>query len=257
MIENNAILHIYNRLSASQKFPRLQKGDIGIQIGFDLSSKNLTTDLLLMYHRVGRQGQVIGIDPDDSNIARMRAIVSKFDLPIQLITCGTGSTNSIAQFQKTTRAAHNIVKKYGTRHDVKSEESIQIKTLDSITKSAGIDVSKIKHINISNNGAEYDTLKGAINLFSNLEDVTVTVISGRNGELGMIGGERDYQVVSKFLQDNGFKTDFIRPADRLWWGGVQRVLVKKRWPYGKNREKYFGAVIGKKGNHVGKFQSYS
>ena len=257
MIEDSLILNVYNRLCAYHKFPRLTKGDIGVQIGFDLSSKNLTTDVLNMHHRVGTQGRVIAIDPDISNIGKMRSIVEGHNMSVELVHCGTGDHQYEAEFQFAKRAAHNIFSQYGSRQDVTRIETVSIKTLTTIIQELNAEAKRIKHINISNNGAEYDTLVGAIELFSQIDDLTVTVISGRNDHLGIIEGEKDFVRAARLLRSEGFETKFVRPADLFWWGVVQRFLVKRKWVYGKNRNEYFGVIIAQKGRHINQFQSYA
>ena len=53
-MKESLIVRILNKIDAVLKFPNLRKGEIGIQVGFDLSSKNLTTDVIKMHLRVKR-----------------------------------------------------------------------------------------------------------------------------------------------------------------------------------------------------------
>jgi hypothetical protein len=58
------------------KFPALQKGEVGIQVGFDMTSP-ITSDLFGMSGRVGKQGCVLGIDPDPWNHRVAEQIIKK------------------------------------------------------------------------------------------------------------------------------------------------------------------------------------
>ena len=74
---------LFNAIDERLKFPALQKGETAIQLGFDMSAP-VTSDLFLLVNRVGKNGLVIGIDPDPRNVAAAHLIVERQKYPIQL-----------------------------------------------------------------------------------------------------------------------------------------------------------------------------
>lgn len=240
------------------KFPNLHKGDIGIQVGFDLSSKNLVTDVLKMHYRTGNQGLVIGIDPDPSNHQSIRPIIEERKLNIILIQKATYSEKKIGKLVLGKRASHNILEEFNKDNNPYfSEEIIEvpIDTLDNIVKETGVDHSRITHISITNNGAEYETLKGMEELFKKCPKLNLTVNAGRPGELGKINGKPDYQVITELLKERGFYCKFRRINESFWWGFVISLLFKRKWVFGKTQ---YGIIMASSHSRSLKwYQSFS
>lgn len=257
-MEGKISIKIYNIIDAFFKFPNLKKGDVGIQIGFDLSSPNLTSDLIRMCRRVGETGSVIAIDPDPSNHDKINPIIKKFNLPVILVQKGTFSETKNAIFILAERASWNKVEEVAggeTQHFTDNKIEVSLDTLDNIIDDLNIDIKSIRHINITNNGAEYDTLLGANKILKQADKLALTVIAGRSGEIGKVKeGLRDYKAITQLLKSFSFRTLFYRQSQLIWWGFFNKLLNKKEWVYGK---KPYGVVMAAKGVNIPFYQSFS
>ena len=261
-MEGKKSISIYNTIDAFFKFPNLKKGDTGVQIGFDLSSPNLTSDLIRMCRRVGKKGLVIGIDPDPSNHERIKPVIEKHNLPVILVQKGTFSEAKKATFVIAKRASWNKVEEVRGHKQEDFEKmgkyqdkiDVQLDAVDSILSELNVDVNKIRHINITNNGAEYETLIGLKNFLSNTKNVALTVIAGRSGDIGNVNGERDHIAIKNFLKSLNYNTRFYRMTWLIWWGFFNKLLNKRQFLYGK---KPYGVVMANKGNSRPFYQSFS
>ena len=92
----NIIWKCFTSIDAKLKFPNLKKGEIGIQLGFDMAYP-LTSDLFSMYKRVKPNGLVIGIDPDPFNHQIAQQIINENNYNIQLIQKGTYSKKGVTR----------------------------------------------------------------------------------------------------------------------------------------------------------------
>ena len=254
----SAFARIFNKIDGFVKFPNLHKGDIGVQVGFDLSSKNLVTDVLKMHYRTGNQGLVIGIDPDPVNHQRLKPVIEGRKLNVKLIQTATHSEKKNGKLVLGKKASHNILDEFNNDNSaVLSDDIVEVpmNTLDNIISETGVDYSRIAHINITNNGAEYDTLKGMNEIFEKCPDLNLTVIAGRPGKIGEIDGRPDDQVITEFLKGKGFKCRFRRINESFWWGFVISLLLKRKWVFGKQD---YGIVMASRGARKLKwYQSFS
>lgn len=256
-MEGKSSIKIYNKIDAFFKFPNLKSGDTGIQIGFDLSSPNLTSDLIRMCRRVGKNGLVIGIDPDPSNHERITPIIKKYKLPVILVQKGTYSETKKAAFVLAKRASWNKIEEVAggeTQNFTDNRIDVDLDTLDNILNELNIDKSKIKHINITNNGAEYGTLVGAKALLKQSNNLALTVVAGRSGDIGKVNEMRDYQAINQLFKALDYNPKFYRQSDLIWWGFFNKLLNKREWVYGK---KPYGVVLANKGNSRPFYQSFS
>ncbi len=253
------LIKILNKTDALLKFPNLRKGEIGIQVGFDLSSKNLTTDVIKMHKRTKRKGVVIAIDPDPSNHIKLKEIIKNESLSIICVQKGTFSRKTNEKLVLGVRASHNIMSSIGSdKNPIYTNDKIEVEldTLDNIIAELKIDdYSKIRHINITNNGAEFQTLLGMENILNKCENLNLTIASGRPNKIGEIDGKRDYEVIMQFLEEKGFNCKLLRMNKSFWWGVVINLFLKQRWIFNKTR---FGVVMASRGNRRIKFyQTYS
>lgn len=247
----------FTALDARLKFPNLNPGKIGIQLGFDMAYP-VTSDLFTMHKRVFPGGKVIGIDPDPNNHAVARKIIAHQGLNIDLIQLGTYSEQGKSTFLLGSKSSWNqlgIVPKDTTVEFRNESIEVKIDTLDHILNELHIDKQQIGHINMTINGAEYATLLGAGSLLSEIDDLSLTVIAGRYDESGTIAGKPDYEMIIPILKSHGFQVKFRRMHQLFWWGFVTRLLMNRRWIYGKQN---FGVIMACKGKHRIKwYQSFS
>ncbi|MBN1924854.1 MAG: hypothetical protein JW798_03385 [Prolixibacteraceae bacterium] len=250
--------HLFSLIDQFLKFPQLKKGETGIQVGFDMNSA-ITSDLFEMSRRVGKNGMVIGIDPDEWNHEVAKKIIKQKNFSnIKLVLSGTFSEETKATFLFGKKASWSQLGNIPIDETVEfsgREKEIQLDTLDHIIEKLKIDVKKIGHVNITNNGAEYHTLKGFEKGLSSATDLALTVIAGRYDASGTIHGKPDYEVILEYLRSLGFKTKFIRIHKNFWWGFCVKLFINRQWIY--NRKNY-GVIFATKGKkRIPFYQSFS
>lgn len=248
---------IFNAIDERLKFPALQKGETAIQLGFDMSAP-VTSDLFLLVNRVGKNGLVIGIDPDPRNVAAAHLIVERQKYPIQLIHKAVFNTSGTMELILGEKASWNQLKNVPLDTTVSyngSEVVVEMDTLDNILSKSKIDIATIGHINVTINGAEYFALQGMHQILSQSKNLSLTVVAGRYDDSGTINGQPDFKVIKQLLQQYGFKTRFRRIHKLIWWGFIVNTLMKRRWIYGK---KNYGIIMAAKGNKsIPWYQSFS
>ncbi len=248
---------IFNIIDGRLKFPCLLPGEIGIQLGFDMSAP-VTSDLFLMADRVSKKGKVIGIDPDPFNIAYAQKIIADKNLPIQLIHRAVYYEKGSMQLLLGDRASWNQLVIIPLDEEVSyngKTVNVEMDTLDNLIEIDKIDIAKIGHINITINGSEYYALKGMENLLSSAKNIGITVIAGRYDESGIIEGQADFKIIKQLLLQYGFKVKFRRMHKLFWWGFIVNTIIKRKWIYGKQN---YGVIMATKGNkYIPWYQSFS
>lgn len=247
----------FNFITRILKFPNLKKGEIGIQLGFDMSAP-VTSDLFLMCNRTKRNGLVIGIDPDSNNHIIAKKIIANNNYNTKLVHKATYSEKDKTKIYKAKKAGWNQIEKVNlaNKHLFTGEfEIIETDKLDNIVDELNIKIEKISHINITVNGAEYDTLIGMHNILSKSKNISITVIAGRYTSTGTINGKPDYIVITDLLKSYGFKVVFKRINQLIWWSFFTKLIINRKWVYNK---KNYGIIMAGKGTKKPKwFQSYN
>lgn len=251
------IWNTFTSIDARIKFPNLKAGDTGIQIGFDMCFP-VTSDLFTMYKKVLPGGKVIGIDPDPNNHAIANKIIEQKNLNIELIQKGTFSRKDQVSFligEKSSWNQLNIVPVDSTVTFSGKEIKVSIDTLDQIIADHDLDIQQIKHINLTINGAEYDTLLGMSDFFDRIKDLSLTIVAGRYDESGTINGKKDYEMILPYLESKGFTAKFKRIHQLFWWGFITKLILNRKWVYNQPN---FGIIMACKGTHKIKwYQSFS
>lgn len=247
---------IFTNIDGRLKFPILKNKEIGIQLGFDMTSP-ITSDLFTMYKRVSN-GKTYGIDPDPFNHQIASKLIQEHNLNIQLIQKGTYSKKDNVKFLIGEKSSWNQLKdvpKDSTVPFTDEEITVEINTLDNIIKEQNIPINNIGHINITINGAEYDTLLGMEKILKESKNLSLTVIAGRYDESGTINGKRDYELILPLLSSYGFTAKFKRINELFWWGFIVKLLINRNWIYNQPN---FGIIMAGKGNKKPKwYQSFS
>ncbi|MCO6500098.1 MAG: FkbM family methyltransferase [Vicingus serpentipes] len=249
--------NLFTSLDAQLKFPNLKKGEVGIQLGFDMSYP-ITSDLFTMHKRVAPTGKIIGIDPDPNNHLIAQKIIKENNYSIQLIQKGTFHKKDHVTLligEKSSWNQLNVIPKDSTVDFTEKEIEVEVDQLDYIIQEIGVDIQKIAHINLTINGAEYHTLLGMEKILSEAQNITLTVIAGRHDESGTIDGKKDYELILPLLHSYGFTTKFKRINELFWWGFIVKTLVNRKWIYSQPN---FGVIMAAKGNKKIKwYQSFS
>lgn len=247
-MNENIFTRTLNKIEGVIRFGSLKAGEIGIQVGFDLSSKNLTTDVMRMSSRTSDSGLVVAIDPDPTNHTKMQEIIDRKNLNVKLIRKATYSKSTNSKLILGTRASYNKLDVIPSEDSPSyTNETIEVEmcTLDSIVEELNLDYARIRHICITNNGAEYETLLGMSTIFEKCPNLNLTIASGRPLKIGELNGRRDHEVISEFLQERGFATKLIRLNRSFWNGFVIHIFVKRKWVFSEER---FGFIIAARGD---------
>lgn len=247
----------FSKIDAVLKFPNLKAGETAIQVGFDMTSA-VTSDLFELHRRVSPKGKVIGIDPDPRNHSFANKIIEQNNLNIITIQKGTFSKKGQSNFLLGKISSWNQLGNIAIDSSADYEEheiTVEIDTIDNIVSDLKLDIEKISHINLTCNGAEYDTLLGSENLLKKAKNISLTIIAGRYDESGTINGEQDYKLILNYLNSLGFTCKFKRMHQFFWWGVIVRTLINRNWIYNKDN---YGLIMAYKGCKKTKwYQSYS
>ena len=235
-----------------------KKGEVGIQVGFDMSSP-ITSDLFEMSGRVGEMGLVYGIDPDESNHQLAEKIISARKCEnIRLIRLATYSEKTRAKLlfgRKSSWSQLGNIPIDETADLSGEEREVQLDTLDNIIMQNHIDIDRIGHVNLTNNGAEYQTLLGFRNGLEQAQDLSLSIVAGRYDASGTIEGLPDYEKIISYLHALGFNTKFRRIHQLFWWGFCVKLLINRTYIY--NRKNY-GVIFASKGRkRIPIYQSFS
>ena len=247
----------FTLIDGKLKFPYLKNDKIGIQLGFDMNYPS-TSDLFSMEKRINNKGLIIGIDPDPINHGIAQPIINTNKLPIQLIQKGTYSKKDSLQLIYGNERSWNQLETIPMDDSVgftSKKIEVEVNTLDNIIEELKVNTSKIAHINLTINGAEYDTLLGMKNTLTSCKNLSLTIIAGRPELSGVINGKDDYKVIIEYLNQFGFQSKFKRINQLFWWGFVTKLLFNREWIYSK---KNFGIIMAGKGSQPLKwYQSFS
>lgn len=237
---------IFVAIDSRLKFPQLKKGEIGIQMGFDMDAP-VTSDLFQLYKRVGETGKVIGIDPDPTNIETAQKLIDERNWNIELHQYAVSNVDKTSQLKLGNKRGWNQLEDIpiDSSADYKTDSlSVETRKFDTILTELNIAPEKIGHINLTVNGVEYHTLLGMRDFLKSQSDLAITVIAGRQDETGTIDGQPDHVLITEFLHEMGFKTKFKRVNQLFWWGFVNALLIHGKWVYGKTN---YGVIMASKG----------
>ncbi|MCW8930325.1 MAG: FkbM family methyltransferase [Gammaproteobacteria bacterium] len=197
----------------------ISSGDIAIQVGVNMYHND--SQLLNMAELVGKDGTVIGIEPDFNSIKYLQEYLDKknFACKIIIVNKGTFSQKDTKEMYVASDGNNQLYSTYGTpslasyKTWTRRKITVQVDTIDNILSELKIEPEKISHINMTINGCEYESLKGMTNILEKNKNLSLTVIAGREnekGDIGFINGKPDHIVISDYLLDFGFKNTFSR-----------------------------------------------
>ncbi|HKJ41744.1 MAG TPA: FkbM family methyltransferase [Sunxiuqinia sp.] len=248
---------LFTAIDARLKFPNLKAGEIGIQCGFDMDAP-VTSDLFSMQRRTTNEGLVYGIDPDPENMAIARQLISESQKNIRLIQAALGDEPGETSLRLGKKRGWNQTTNIPLDSTVEfqtKEITVPISTLSQIIEQHHIPFERVRHINLTINGCEYQTLLGMKDLLQSATDLSLTVIAGRYDETGTINDKNDFVLILELLQEAGFQTRFKRIHQLFWWGFVVKLLMQQNYVFNK---KNYGVIFAAKGRRkLPWFQSFS
>lgn len=251
------IWRLFKQIDAKLKFPNLNQNEIGIQVGFDMSS-SITSDLFSMYSKVNPNGKVIGIEPDARNISLAQEIIDKENANIELVQKAVFSEQGEVEIAFGEQASWNQLTNIPIDSTVSFnglKTTVPMDTLDNIIKDCNIEISQIGHINLTINGSEYYAILGMKNILTKSKNIALTIVAGRHDESGDINGTPDHEMIFKELDKYDFNYRFKRIHQLFWWSFIVKLLLNRKWIFGQDN---YGVIMASKGNKKTKwYQSYS
>ncbi len=230
----------------------IAKGDTAMQVGVDMDSTS-TADIFLMAQAAGANGRIIGIEPDPSQLEKARSKSSTYKTELLFIEKATFSSKGIVKMHIGKNRGNNTI----DPRSLAEEESytgevvdVEMDTIDNIIQELGISPKEISHVFISNNGAEFETLKGMTSLMRSNDNLSINLFAGRIGDEGLIDGRPDQEVISEYLKEYGYKSKFIRLNQFFWNGWIKMYLLRGilRGHFKKFHRVFPGIVMARKGN---------
>jgi len=207
----------------------LRPGDTAIQAGVSTDTPwSQAFDIATAI----KQGKLVAIEPDPRNQEILKTRFKRFSADIRLVPKATGEKKkTIGLYLGKNKSWTRVPAPWKSYRKARFEKDVykaQADTIDNILKEQKIPHKDVNFVNLTNNGAEFDTLKGMTRVLKESKDICVAVIAGARGNTdALIDGRPDEEVIMDFLKKFGFRTRF-------------RGFHEK----GKG----FGYVIGVKGN---------
>ena len=208
---------VYNTMTSLDRhlgFARvLGPGNVAIQIGI---VPKLYSHLFHIARTVGKNGTVIGIEANPQSIEKLKEIAAdiKFDCEFIFVNKACYSEKAKAKlFLSRGSGSWSRLELVPGAASVQEQGAIlvDVDKIDNILAEIGIAPERISFVNVTINGAEYETLKGMTGLLERSENISITVIAGRQGgDLGEIDHKPDYVVISDYLADFGLTVKFKR-----------------------------------------------
>lgn len=181
------ILKIY------EKRYRVQKGDIVVDAGACFGMNTLKFS-----KAAGKEGKVVSIEPNESNLIDIRRIIRLHRLKnVVVIPKALWNKKSEMKFYcHSSPGSHSLVDK----RNVKEIVEIRVDTMDDILKDLKID--KVDFIKMDIEGAEIEALEGAKETLRN-NDVKLAIASYHK-----INGQPTYKTIIPMMEKIGFKSYF-------------------------------------------------
>ena len=205
-----------------------KEGDIVIDIGAHIGPYTLKASKL-----VGLNGKVVAIEADPSNydILNRNIELNKFT-NVTAVNCAAYSKEekiklylpSKEEREEGKKEASSSYTKYNTimyerAHNETKFVEVQANTLDYLLQLNGIKHEQVNWIKIDVEGAEYEVLKGAKDILSKSDNISLLIeihnLSATNTNL--------YEPIKEFLNSYNYKIDFEKIAK----SGEKHIIAKK------------------------------
>ncbi len=179
-------------------------GDIVIDVGAAFGFYTIVAS-----KRVGQQGKVVAIEaqPDVFKMLNRNTKLNKLTNIISL--------NYAVYSKKTTLklySTYSIIQERASRYSLQRYTEVSGDTLDNLLWSVGI--KQVNWIKIDVEGAEYEVLKGAKEVLSASDRISILV---------EIHGKDTYGPTIELLRSNNFKIEFEKTYDN----GEKHILARK------------------------------
>jgi FkbM family methyltransferase len=184
-----------------------KEGDIVVDIGAAFGFYTI-----LSSKRVGMKGKVVAIEAQPDSFEMLNK-------NIKLNGLANVITLNYAAYSKKSRlklySSYSIMRERAGK-DFQEHIEVNANTLDHLLQLQGIkDVDWIK---IDVEGAEYEVLKGAHNILSNSNDMSILI---------EIHGQKNYTLIKEYLSSYGFEIKY----EKAYELGDRHVILRKKGKY--------------------------
>jgi FkbM family methyltransferase len=195
-----------------------KEGNVVVDVGAHIGAYTIVGS-----KRVGPNGKVVAIeaDPDNFDVLNRNIQLNKLSNVIALNYAAYSKEKEIKLYLPSGAGGSSYTKYNTIMSDRAHEEKfVQVKgnTLDYLLQSNTVKLEEVNWIKIDVEGAEYEVLKGAKDIFSKCTNITLLV------EIhNLSAGHNLYKPISEFLSLYNFKIDFEKTSEN----GEKFIIAQK------------------------------
>ena len=194
-----------------------KEGDIVVDVGAHIGKYTIVASKI-----VGSKGKVIAIEahPINYDTLKQNIVINKLSNVIALNYAVHSMKTTVKLYEPGQEAGFTIYNTIMTdRTLLNNQKYVEVKadTLDSLLLENGI--KEVNWIKIDVEGAEYEVLKGATNIFSSSKDISLLI------EIHNVGANNKtfYEPIILFLESKNYKPSF----EKIYGTGERHIIMKK------------------------------
>ena len=192
-----------------------KKEDIVVDVGAHIGHYTIISSSVLV-----QMGRVVAIEADPSNFEMLNHNIRLNQLTnvISLNYAVYSKEEKVKLYLPSQESGFTIYNTIMTnRARTEKDKFIQVNanTLDNLLEQNGINLANINWIKIDVEGAEYEVLKGAINILSKSKDIALLI---------EVHGFDNYKPIVEFLKSYHFEIEFETGNQEGDW---RHIIVRK------------------------------
>lgn len=184
----------------------VDRGNIAIQAGVDLTTKGNKSNIFFLSKVVGKKGKVIAIEPDPKNVKKIKDYINKEEVNnIVVIEKAVWNKKGNMEFLLHKESWSNKLKVVNTNiKGFVDSVIVETDTIDSIIDCYDKKLmSRIKHVCLTVNGSELEALEGMDKIMSRNKDITILIANQDNHSDPYYNSKRR-DTTEKLLANHGF-----------------------------------------------------
>src|SRR5215216_3561946 len=207
-----------NREEDIVKLFRPKEGDIVVDVGAHIGKYTIIASKM-----VGSQGKVTAIEahPVNYDILKKNIVLNKLDNVIALNYAVHSKETKVKLYEPGQEKGFTIYNTIMTDRTLesKNQKYIEVKanTLDSLLVENGI--NQANWIKIDVEGAEYEVLRGAINILSSSKDISLLIEIHNLG----VKNKNFYEAIIQLLGSKNYKMLF----EKIYESGERHIIIRR------------------------------
>jgi len=200
------------------KLFRPKEGDIVVDVGAHIGKYTIIASKM-----VGSQGKVTAIEahPVNYDILKKNIVLNKLDNVIALNYAVHSKETKVKLYEPGQEKGFTIYNTIMTDRTLesKNQKYIEVKanTLDSLLVENGI--NQANWIKIDVEGAEYEVLRGAINILSSSKDISLLIEIHNLG----VKNKNFYEAIIQLLGSKNYKMLF----EKIYESGERHIIIRR------------------------------